>query len=202
MTDYKLKYEDVDLPGEEQKAQLEKDCEAEVRILRSMQQVVPHLFIGNIAAAWNENLLVKNNIRHVFTVMCNSLYHEDSTAPCGFLDFDYKPKTAKTDHIHYHHFKLKDTDTGDISPAVLNKWVDFIHLCVDNQISVLVHCWAGMSRSAMLVMAYLIKYKEMTTEQARSLVKERRPYVHPNAYFMRELAVFETSLRAEPTEQK
>jgi hypothetical protein len=45
---------------------------------------------------------------------------------------------------------------------------------------VLVHCDAGVSRSATIVIAYLIRHLRMNLTTAHNLVKERRPYIAPN----------------------
>lgn len=50
--------------------------------------------------------------------------------------------------------------------------------------AVLVHCAAGVSRSATLVIAYLMKRKGMPFLEAYSFVKERRPIIRPNEGFL------------------
>lgn len=55
----------------------------------------------------------------------------------------------------------------------------------------LVHCVAGVSRSASLCMAYLMKYHRMNLEQAYHHVKKRRPVIRPNGGFWRQLIEYE-----------
>lgn len=55
----------------------------------------------------------------------------------------------------------------------------------------LVHCVAGVSRSATICLAYLVKYQQMTLEQAYRHVKKRRSVIHPNAGFWRQLIDYE-----------
>lgn len=59
---------------------------------------------------------------------------------------------------------------------------------------VLVHCMAGISRSATIVIAYLMKEKGMGMEDAYDYVKERRSIVRPNSGFRRRLREYELSL--------
>lgn len=53
--------------------------------------------------------------------------------------------------------------------------------------AVLVHCAAGVSRSATLVIAYLMTRKKMSFLEAHFFVKERRPIIRPNDGFMQKL---------------
>ena len=46
--------------------------------------------------------------------------------------------------------------------------------------NVLVHCYAGISRSATVVIAYLMKKREIGHRQAISLVSQYRPQINPN----------------------
>lgn len=55
----------------------------------------------------------------------------------------------------------------------------------------LVHCVAGVSRSATICMAYLMKYQRMPLDQAYYHCKKRRPVVHPNVGFWRQLIEYE-----------
>uniref|UniRef100_A0A1I8AHL8 Dual specificity protein phosphatase 14 n=1 Tax=Steinernema glaseri TaxID=37863 RepID=A0A1I8AHL8_9BILA len=59
----------------------------------------------------------------------------------------------------------------------------------------LVHCVAGVSRSASLCIVYLVKYERMTLRQAYHYVKAARPIVRPNVGFWRQMVDFEKRLR-------
>ncbi|KAM9820286.1 dual specificity protein phosphatase 14 [Neosynchiropus ocellatus] len=60
--------------------------------------------------------------------------------------------------------------------------------------STLVHCSAGRSRSASLVIAHLMRCEGLSLSQAHKWVLERRPFIRPNAGFWRQLMVLEKSL--------
>ncbi|KAI9005968.1 protein-tyrosine phosphatase-like protein, partial [Gaertneriomyces semiglobifer] len=49
---------------------------------------------------------------------------------------------------------------------------------------VFVHCKAGRSRSATVVIAYLVVYGGMSLKEAYEKVKQARPGVSPNLGFM------------------
>lgn len=60
---------------------------------------------------------------------------------------------------------------------------------------VLVHCMAGMSRSATIVIAYLMKTKGWDLKKALTHVRRCRPIVQPNIGFMRQLQEYEATLK-------
>lgn len=59
----------------------------------------------------------------------------------------------------------------------------FIKQCLEAGGSVFVHCYAGISRSATIVCAYLMQEKKMDLFSALSLIKSKRSVAVPNAGF-------------------
>lgn len=59
---------------------------------------------------------------------------------------------------------------------------------------VLIHCMAGASRSPTLCLAYLMKYHRMRLRDAFRYLKQRRPVVHPNYGFFKQLIDYENQL--------
>ena len=55
----------------------------------------------------------------------------------------------------------------------------------------------GSSRSASVILAYLIKYYHLTLEDALKLLKEKRPVVNINVDFWKDLEIFYRSLSGE-----
>lgn len=64
---------------------------------------------------------------------------------------------------------------------------EFIHIAVESEGVVLVHCNAGVSRSASVVIAFLILKTGISFEEALKLVKEKRPAIQPNSGFVEQL---------------
>ncbi|XP_006011393.1 dual specificity protein phosphatase 14-like [Latimeria chalumnae] len=71
---------------------------------------------------------------------------------------------------------------------------DKIHLTGRKNGRTLVHCVAGVSRSASLCMAYLMKYHKLSLLEAHEWVKARRPVIRPNVGFWRQLIDYEKKL--------
>jgi len=59
---------------------------------------------------------------------------------------------------------------------------------------VLIHCRAGISRSATVCIAYLMYAGRLTLDEAFDYLKRCRPLISPNLNFMRQLAEFESCL--------
>jgi len=94
-------------------------------------------------------------------------------------------------HLHETDFDSSamvdtETDTTATTTALSND---------GSQGAVLVHCIQGKSRSATLVIAYLMWSQQMTFRDAMAIVKERRSLAEPNSTFKRELLEYEEILR-------
>ncbi|KAL3883751.1 hypothetical protein ACJMK2_029985 [Sinanodonta woodiana] len=75
-----------------------------------------------------------------------------------------------------------------------DRCADKIHQVSQKGGRTLVHCMAGVSRSATLCIAYMMKYKRMSLKQAYDYIKKRRPVIRPNTGFWRQLIEFERRL--------
>ena len=60
---------------------------------------------------------------------------------------------------------------------------------------VLVHCWAGASRSATIVIVYIMWKYKTSAEDAINYVLQKRTSVLPNSGFQKQLKIFEKLLK-------
>lgn len=72
--------------------------------------------------------------------------------------------------------------------------IEFIEESLKKNENILVHCAAGVSRSASIVIAYIMKTKKLKFEEAFNLVKSKRSIICPNRGFRSQLMDFEKSL--------
>ncbi|GET89933.1 phopshatase, putative [Leishmania tarentolae] len=72
----------------------------------------------------------------------------------------------------------------------------FIDEARSHKKGVLIHCFAGLSRSVTIAVAYLMNLKGITRDEALSLVRLARPAARPNDGFLQELGVYEEMLRS------
>jgi|GEM_PF-1646865 len=88
-------------------------------------------------------------------------------------------------------------DLTAISIQHLDQAADFINT---HKEGVIVHCKAGRGRSAMSVIAYLMKHKHYDLEKATDTVKEKRPHISIKPWQMDSLKTYENSLKTPPIE--
>lgn len=88
--------------------------------------------------------------------------------------------------IDHKFVECLDLPETDIKP-VLHESLPFLSKAVGLKENVLIHCNAGVSRTSMVAIAYLMQYERMQYDDAYNLVKERRPAIQPNEGFKRQL---------------
>ena len=103
--------------------------------------------------------------------------------------------------FNYERAKLRDIEDEDII-SNFETLLPIIHRELINNRGVLVHCIAGRSRSSSIVAAYLIKYNNMTTDEAIEFIKNKRSQVEPNPGYIRQLKEFEEMVKKEETIKK
>lgn len=91
----------------------------------------------------------------------------------GYLTNPIKPHEYAENGIK--HLQIPSPDCETIFFELVMRGVEFVHWCLSKGISVDVHCKAGRGRSFLIVLCYLIKYRNMTAEAAFEHVKLMRP---------------------------
>ena len=134
------------------------------------------LYLGNYEAASDVSLLKKHGIRAVLTVAADLKL----TYPEGFAH----ERIAAFDMVSY-----------DLSKH-FNRCFEFIDK-LRAETNVLVHCLAGISRSATIVIAYLMRMNKSGFDQAFSFVKKRRKIIYPNPGFIRQLKIFSSQINGK-----
>lgn len=110
-------------------------------------------------------------------------------------------ETSSSSSIEYCRVAVNDEFGANIL-VYLDGATAFIQRHVCNGGSVLVHCQMGISRSATVVIAYLMRFHGMGRDDAYRTVKSRRPGVEPNPGFWEQLRVYEGRLRHDAPSAK
>jgi len=132
-----------------------------------MSLITEGLYLGDYRNATSKSWLAKHNISHV--VNCAKEHQE------------YFP-----DRLVYLSLHLDDSEEQVIY-HVLEQSYQFIKEALEKGGSVLVHCHAGISRSASIVIYYLMKMSGNEYDRIYFFVKHKRPQVNPNPGFVKQL---------------
>ena len=130
---------------------------------RFMDLIEEGLYLGSVESANSKKVLEKNNIKHVLAALD------------GFENY------KRHDKINYFLIKLEDWPDQDILQH-LPQALAFISEGLKTG-SVLVHCMAGVSRSASIVIAYIMVKYSLDFDTAKERVRSKRTYVWPNQGF-------------------
>lgn len=136
-------------------------------------QLLPHLYLGSQYHASRLSLLEEHGITAVLNV---------SRLP------NYFPTCFR-----YMQIPVDDNTDADLLPwfEEATNFIESIQRC---QGRVLVHCHAGISRSATICLAYLMKVRQIRLEEAFEFVRSERTVISPNLAFMLQLLRFENEL--------
>ena len=101
-----------------------------------------------------------------------------------------------SEQMHYCHLPADDTQKQNLL-VYFDQAHGFIQQAIENNNRVLVHCVAGISRSPVIVISFLMRYAQMSMNDAYELVKRKRSIIAPNLNFMGQLLQYEKKLREE-----
>lgn len=96
---------------------------------------------------------------------------------------DYSDNYFQDRGIKYKSYHLKDHVQEDVA-CVFYDAIAFIQSVKQDNGRVLVHCVQGISRSASVVLAYLIYSTKMSYNDSYTLCRTRRPCTNPNMAFI------------------
>jgi protein-tyrosine phosphatase len=96
--------------------------------------------------------------------------------------------------IRYLRIPVRDSVDQDLLPY-LQAAIDFIEEGkTQRQCATLIHCHAGISRSASVAIAYLMKVEGMSFEEAHGFTKSCRRNIYPNSGFVKQLQEYQQQL--------
>ncbi|XP_033883173.3 dual specificity protein phosphatase family protein [Acipenser ruthenus] len=151
--------------------------------LTQIDEVWPNLYIGNVAIAQDRSALQRMGITHVL----NATHSKQGSL--GNQSF-YGKK------IQYYGIAAEDSPEFDLS-IYFKAAAQFIHKGLKKKDGkVLVHCILGMSRSASLVLAYLMLYHHLSLEDVIRKVIQTRA-IYPNRSFLKQLLDLDIQLQSK-----
>ncbi|KAM2033059.1 hypothetical protein ACFX1T_015004 [Malus domestica] len=141
-------------------------------------RVTSCMFIGGALAARSVFTLQRLEITHVLCLCSNEIGQADSQFP---------------DLFEYKNFAICDNDDTNIS-TIFDEAIGFIDRVEQKRGKVLVHCFEGKSRSATLVLAYLMLRKNCTLLEAWTSLKQVHRRAQPNDGFAKILVDLDKKL--------
>jgi len=145
--------------------------------LPNCDQILPYLYLGGVAAA-DTKALVDQGFRGVV---------------CCMRELEFPTKQWSSD-LEYCRVDVEDTSREPIEDY-FDEATDFLHSFVVQKKPVLVHCRAGVSRSASVVVAYVMRFCGLSLHDAFFLVRSRRNIITPNLGFMNKLTLYEAEIK-------
>ncbi|KAK8281991.1 hypothetical protein V6Z11_D09G278600 [Gossypium hirsutum] len=139
------------------------------------------LFIGGALAARSAYTLQHFGITHILCLCSNEI---------GQADSQYH------DLFKYKNFSIYDNEDSNIS-SIFEEVCDFIDHVEHTGGRVLVHCFEGKSRSATVVIAYLMLRKNLTLLEAWNSLKRAHRRAQPNDGFARILLDLDRKLHGK-----
>lgn len=139
----------------------------------SYDEIEKNLYLGGLAAAKDIDTLNKLKIAHIITI---------DTCPL--------PRSI----LELNHITTKFIQLPDFPKEDLLSHFDDTEAFIEEGLrkgAVLVHCYFGVSRSATVVIAYVMKKYGLTYLEALEKVKKKRKIVSPNQGFSSQLRLYQ-----------
>jgi protein tyrosine phosphatase len=140
---------------------------------KGAHEIIEGLYLGGLDSATNIEFLEEKSIKFVLSIL------DEPDIP-----------TIPLDTIKHKVIIAEDNKTQN-----LIQYFDEAHESIDNNLrdgnNVLVHCAEGVSRSATIIISYLMKKHNKTVNEAHALVKGARSKISPNIGFKKQLISYE-----------
>jgi len=148
-----------------------------------LNEIVDNLYLGSADESDQKEKLQKYQVTHILPVGIGLERHFPS-------EFQYFPKSID----------VQDSEEEDL----LQYFTDCAKFIEEGRKTgkVFVHCQAGISRSATIVIAYLMQKDQIPYEKARKIVQQKREIIYPNSGFVAQLRLFDKLKFRVDTEQE
>ena len=124
-------------------------------------EIIPNLWLGNRNSPQELDKLESKNIKLIINCSKDIIYETNENIQVIRLA------------IH----DLNSVESNQILETQIDYLTEIINIYLNNNYGVLIHCYAGVQRSATVVLCYLLKYKNMSLDMAKAIMKEKRSIV-------------------------
>lgn len=144
-------------------------------LIPMISKIEDGLFIGDIRSAKNIKILKYN---HISNIISSTTFEDENWY----------------DDITQTFMCVADHESDNISQYFTAVW-NIVNKCKSNGIVTLIHCHAGISRSATLTIAYIMRSRGIGYDDAFIEVRNKRRCIVPNDGFVRQLREYEKELK-------
>ena len=138
-------------------------------------EIIPRLWLGNVRASTDDDFIRRNGIQVVFNCTKNLPF-----SPI----IPIKYRVPVDDNLQEEEIRNMELWSSEISYKILSEYKDGK--------TILVHCMAGMQRSAAAVAFMLIAHLKIHALDAMKYIKQKRNIAfHPRANFGRSIDYFD-----------
>ena len=143
--------------------------------------IIPRLWLGNARASMDEDFIKRNNINVVFNCTKNLPF-----SPI----IPIKYRIPVDDNLEEDEIRNMELWSAEIAYKIMTEY--------SYGKTILVHCAAGMQRSAASVAFMLIAYLKIRALDVMKMIKEKRPIAfYPRANFGRSIDYFDRRFHGE-----
>lgn len=136
--------------------------------------IIDNIYLGNAYNASNANTIMQYDIKNIINVTIEI------------------PNYFESKGIKYFNIGILDTDDHNFTFEQFNDVYRFI---CEADGHIMIHCYMGSSRSATIVVLYLMKKYGYQIDDAIEFIKNRREIVNINKNFINNLIMYNTSNR-------
>lgn len=148
------------------------------------QEIIPHLWIGSSSSSKNRPALTKYELTH-HLALTDAIGDSHSVECSSISDHCFKDRLL---------LQINDVEAQNIDEAI-SQCNAFIERAVKDGGRVLINSTLGVSRSAAIICAYMIKNLNMSYDEAIARIRSLRSNAKPNAGFERQLRAYEQLVR-------
>lgn len=146
-----------------------------------MSQITKNIYLGNYPNLFNSSWFKNHNIK----IIIDLIRYPNNMNP--------NPQ-MRNSNIQYYHFPLVDSPEENAF-RYYPKIYQIMRMAEAQNKNVYIHCFAGISRSSTMVIAYLMHKHHKPLADIYRYVQSKRNIVQPNSGFMKQLKNWERYLR-------
>jgi len=148
---------------------------------KNAHQIIPRIWLGNAKASMDEKFITQNNIVVVFN--CTKNLPFSPMIPIKF-------RIPVDDNLEETEIRNMELWSAEIAYKIMTEYIQGK--------TILVHCMAGMQRSAASVAFFLISYLKIRALDSMKMIKEIRMIAfYPRANFGRSIDYFDRQFHGE-----